>query len=341
MPPEDRTILEGAMPEGKGGSGSVPADGSTIVEGTGGGAGDSTIIEGVQARAEASINLVEGGQFLEYTLQKPLQVTSGEADLWFIADTEGKEYVLKLYRFGIKPKKEIAEKIRTLGYEHVVTVEESGESSGRSYEVLEKIEHGDLDKYAGGKPLEEGQLKVVVEELGSAVAHMHEADIIHRDIKPANILVRTLDPLDLVMTDFGISSMSDVSLHMTSVNRTALYSAPEAINGVVAKGSDWWCVGVIILKLLQGKHPLEGMTEQAITFQLVTKGIEVPEEIGQDWQLLLKGLLTRDPDKRWAWGEVEQWLEGKQDIATHYEGDQKEEKQYDYRPYKLHGREIY
>ncbi|MFP6727101.1 MAG: hypothetical protein VCB63_09660, partial [Alphaproteobacteria bacterium] len=87
---------------------------------------------GVQARAEASINLVEGGQFLEYTLQKPLQVTSGEADLWFIADAQGTEHVLKLYRYGIKPKKEITEKIRTLGYEHVVTVEESGESSGRS-----------------------------------------------------------------------------------------------------------------------------------------------------------------------------------------------------------------
>ncbi|MDP6208236.1 MAG: protein kinase, partial [Roseibacillus sp.] len=249
--------------------------------------------------------------------------------------------MLKFYRYGIKPKEEITEKIKSLGYEHVVTVEESGETSGRSYEVLEKIEHGDLDKYAGGKPLTKEQLKVVVVELSSAVAHMHEAGIIHRDIKPANILVRNLEPLDLVMTDFGISSVSDVSLHMTSVNRTALYSAPEAINGVVAQGTDWWCVGVIILKLLQGKHPLEGMTEQAITFQLVTKGVKVPEDISGEWQLLLKGLLTRDPDNRWDWSQVEQWLGGKRDIATQYEGDQKEKKKYDYRPYKLRGREIY
>ena len=336
MPPEDGTILEGSSPE-EGPSEGVPVDGSTILEG----GVDSTIIEGAQARAEASFNLVPGGQFQEYTLQNPLQVTSGEADLWFIADSGGKEHVLKLYRYGIKPKQEIAEKIKALGYEHVVTIEESGEVSGRYYEVLEKIEHGDLDDYAGGKPLAEEQLKVVVGELGSAVAHMHEVGIIHRDIKPANILVRTLEPLDLVMTDFGISSVSEVSLHMTSVNRTALYSAPEAINGVVARSSDWWCVGVILLKLLQGKHPLEGLNEQAITFQLVTKGVKVPEEISGDWQLLLKGLLTRDPDNRWAWAQVEQWLGGKRDIATQYEGDQKEEKSYSYQPYKFKGKEHY
>ena len=338
MPPDDRTIVEGSSPDGSS-TGGTPGDGSTIIEGAS--ADSSTIIEGTQARAEASFNLVPGGQFQGHTLLKPLQVTSGEADLWFIADAQGKEYVLKLYRYGIKPKKEITERIRSLGYEHVVTIEESGEVSGRHFEILEKIEHGDLDEYAGDKPLEEEQLKVVVEELGSAVAHLHEAGIIHRDIKPANILVRTLEPLDLVMTDFGISSISDVSLHMTSVNRTALYSAPEAINGVVAKGSDWWCVGIIFLKLLLGKHPLEGMTEQAITFQLVTKGVKVPEEISEDWKLLLKGLLTRDPDNRWAWSEVEQWLGGKRDIATQYEGDQKEEKSYRYQPYTFNREEYY
>jgi outer membrane protein assembly factor BamB/serine/threonine protein kinase len=338
VPPDDRTILEGSSPD-ESPSGGNPGDGSTIIEGAS--ADSSTIIEGTQARAEAGFNLVPGGQFQGHTLLKPLQVTSGEADLWFIADAQGKEYVLKLYRYGIKPKEEITKKIRSLGYEHVVTIEESGEVSGRHFEILEKIEHGDLDEYADGKPLEEEKLKVVVEELGSALAHLHEAGIIHRDIKPANILVRTLEPLDLVMTDFGISSVSDVSLHMTSVNRTALYSAPEAINGIVAKGSDWWCAGIIFLKLLLGKHPLEGMTEQAITFQLVTKGVKVPEEISEDWQLLLKGLLTRDPDNRWAWGEVEQWLTGKRDIATQYEGDKKEEKSYRYQPYKFNGKEHY
>ena len=137
--PEDRTILEGSTPEGKGDPGGVGADDKKILEDPGGSTDEATIIEGTQARAEASLNLVAGGKFLEYTLQEPLKTKGAEADLWFIADKEGQKHVLKLYRYGIKPKEEITEKIKALGFEHVVTVEESGEVSGRSYEILEKI----------------------------------------------------------------------------------------------------------------------------------------------------------------------------------------------------------
>ena len=53
-------------------------------------------------------------------------------------------------------------------------------------------------------------------------------------------------------------------------------------------------------------------------------GIEVPEEIDEDWKLLLKGLLTRDREKRWEtqqarrsleasikkWSNVDSWQNG-------------------------------
>jgi len=340
MPPDDRTILEGATPEEEGGSGGMPADGSTIIEGAGAAPVGSTIIEGAHARAEASLNLVPGGQFLEYTLLQPLQVTSGEADLWFIADSQGTEHVLKLYRYGIKPKKEITEKVKALGYEHSVRVITDGTASGRVYEVLEKIENGDLTRFATGQGLPEDWLKEALKELGLAVAHLHHAGILHRDIKPANILVRSLEPLDLILTDFGISSLSDASLHMTTVNRTASYCAPEAMQGVVAKASDWWSVGVIVLEMLQGRHPFAGMDERAVNFQLVAKGIKIPEELGKDWQLLLKGLLTRDPDHRWSWDQVAGWLEGKRDMPVYYQEEQPAQA-HSHKPYKINEKECY
>jgi serine/threonine protein kinase len=234
MPDDDRTILEGATPEEESRSEGTPGDSSTIIEGVS--SDSSTIIEGTQARTEAGFNLVPGGQFQGHTLLKPLQVASGEADLWFIADAQGKEYVLKLYRYGIKPKKEITEKIRALGHQHSVRVIADGATSGRSFEILEKIEHGDLTRFVTGQPLPDEWLREVLKELGIAVAHLHQVGILHRDIKPANILVRSVEPLDLVLTDFGISSLSDGSLHMTTVNRTAAYCAPEAMQGVVGRG---------------------------------------------------------------------------------------------------------
>jgi serine/threonine protein kinase len=46
----------------------------------------------------------------------------------------------------------------------------------------------------------------------------HENGIVHCDVTPPNILVRSLNPPELVLTDFGISSLltSDLSNKMTS-----------------------------------------------------------------------------------------------------------------------------
>ncbi|MBM3804074.1 MAG: serine/threonine-protein kinase, partial [Acidimicrobiia bacterium] len=323
MADPDLTIREGQLPA----AGDVtvregaPATDLTVRESAGPGVGGSYL------------NLVPGGAFLSYQLVKPLEVSSGEADLWFVrkGDTE---YVLKLYRFGIAPKAALTEKLQTLAAAHVVKVEAQGRLGNRAYEILEKIAHGDLRQLLG-RPLAEPRVKAVLEELAAAVQHLHQEGIIHRDLKPANILMRTREPLDLVLTDFGIASLSEAAMHLTSANRTASYSAPEALTGVVSKASDWWSVGVMVLELLKGVHPLAGLSEQVINFQLVSKGIAVPKDLGADWAELLKGLLTRDHEKRWGGAQVQQWLAGQRNQATHYEGDRQEA--HTHKPYQFGG----
>jgi uncharacterized paraquat-inducible protein A len=68
------------------------------------------------------------------------------------------------------------------------------------------------------------------------------------------------------------------------------------------------------------------MSEQVINFQLVSKGIQLPKGLSPEWSELLKGLLTRDHEKRWRWEQVERWLAGERNQATHYEGDRQETK---------------
>jgi serine/threonine protein kinase len=258
---------------------------------------DATLVEGA-ASEEASpstLNLVPGALFEGYRLKEPLKVTSAEADLWQVEDAQsGKPYVLKLYRYGIKPKEDIGHAIRKLRREHIVEVLKSGEAEGRLYEIQESIEHGSLADWGKKGKLSDKEGQEVLRELSEALAHLHEANVVHRDIKPSNILIRTEEPLDLVLIDFGIASMADLSLHLTNLNRTAAYCAPETIQGVVGKESDWWSVGVVMLEMLEGRHPWGGMTEQAINFQLVSRGMKVPEGVGREWGQLLKGLLTRD-----------------------------------------------
>jgi hypothetical protein len=205
--------------------------------------------------------------------------------------------------------------------------------------VLEYICHGSLaDLARGGLSLTTVRLTLI--ELTNAVTALHSAHILHRDLKPANILVRTLEPLDLVLTDFGISSVAAISPHATSVNRTAAYSSPEALTGVVSRASDWWSIGVILLELLTGKHPFADIDELAVNYALVMRGIAVPDNLPSDWGMLIRGLLTRDSDQRWGEEQVRAWLSGKRDMTVRYNYTALEPSPAagrTYKPYKFNG----
>jgi len=168
--------------------------------------------------------------------------------------------------------------------------------------------------------------KELVKELSSAIHSLHERGIIHRDLKPQNILVRRERPFDIVLTDFGISSIvdSDVSKIMTTTKGTYAYFAPESFSGYFGKEVDWWAVGMIILEVMTGKNPLSGLSPQVIMHHLSTKAVPIAEDIPEDFKVLIKGLLTRDPKKRWGYAQIKSWLEGKRDIPVYYEEGTKE-----------------
>jgi len=279
---------------------------------------DATIIETPDAASPAAVPLAAGLDIGGWRLREAIKVTSGEADLWVVMGKDSQTAVVKVFRWGLRPKAELAEKLSGVSRAQVVEVYGRGVlPDGRHYEILEHIRRGTLaDLGKGGLP--PARVKEVLKELADAVEALHEAGILHRDLKPANVLVRTVEPLDLVLTDFGISSLAELSLHATSAHRTAAYSAPEAMTGVVSRASDWWSVGVMVLELLRGAHPFAGLDERAVNFQLVTRGIEVPSDLASDWALLVKGLLTRDHAKRWGAEQVRGWLAGKRNLTLHY-----------------------
>ena len=328
---EDRTRLEGSDPE------------ITRLEG---GDSDATVLEkGRTGRSEGlglSGGTFDGGE-ATYRVLEALPATGSEADIYIVheEDSEDKR-VLKYYRRGIRPKAEITEMLAGLDKEHVVQVYETGEKDGRSYEIQEFVEHGSLSDLLSPFPdgLPDDRMKEILQELLIAVKHLHERDVIHRDIKPTNVLIRSSDPLDLVLADFGIASRSELSLHQTSASRTVSYASPEALTGVVAKASDWWSVGVMLLELLTGRHPFAGLNEQVVNYQLVSKGIVVPSEIDEDWKLLLKGLLTKDTQKRWGEVQVRRWQEGDRSITVAYDAEE-EAKKYGYRAYEFAGKQYY
>ncbi len=76
-----------------------------------GSSSQTTIIESRDDTTQfATPGLKPGTDFLEYHLLHPLKVVSAEADLWLVErKSDCVRFVLKLYRYGIEPKKEVQE----------------------------------------------------------------------------------------------------------------------------------------------------------------------------------------------------------------------------------------
>ena len=46
---------------------------------------------------------------------------------------------------------------------------------------------------------------------------MHEKNIVHRDIKPENILIKSVDNLEIKLTDFGFATYFDQNEKLNEV----------------------------------------------------------------------------------------------------------------------------
>lgn len=263
------------------------------------------------ANAPSGYSAIPAELAAQYQIVSALPAQGAEADLFLVqkSGTEQK-FVLKLYRRGLKPKAEVVDKLRSCSREHVVEIVACGESDGQWYEALEYGAYGTLRDLLREGPIKETQMLDVVRELHAAIEHIHAQGIIHRDLKPENILIRTLQPLDLMLADFGIASLSEATQHFTTKSRTIKYGAPETAAGAVGNASDYWSLGLVILEGLTGNHPFDGISDMAIALQLATRrSIDVPVTDTR-WQRLCKGLLTWDPKKRWSATLVGEWLAG-------------------------------
>lgn len=279
-------------------------------------------VAGTEAAAPASTT-VAGARPLPAALRDRYRVieafpaTGSEADILLVVDARtGAKAVAKLYRMGIKPDFRLLDILAKSVGETVVRVLDHGVSDGAAFELLEYVPGGTLEALMRAGPLPRADIRRIVLEIADALGGIHAHHILHRDLKPENVLVRTASPLHLALTDFGIASISVATQHFTSVARTTRYAAPEVLTGVLDAKSDWWSLGMIALEAASGRHPFDGLTEQVMNHQLATRPIDVRGVYDDDLRMLCRGLLLRDPKKRWGRDEVARWLEGDRTLAV-------------------------
>jgi serine/threonine protein kinase len=86
-------------------------------------------------------------------------------------------------------------------------------------------------------------------QLLEAIAFLREHGIWHRDVKPDNILVRSYEPPDAMLTDFGCAS-DNLTIPYDRPG-TVPYLAPEQVEGKThGRAVDYWSCGLVGLELI-------------------------------------------------------------------------------------------
>jgi tRNA A-37 threonylcarbamoyl transferase component Bud32 len=304
--PMPRTALDGVPGEPPG---SAPG---TVLDGTSGPPGRPTTDVGshrvnLPRRLDAS-----------HRLDRVLG-SGGEADLLLATElATTRQVVVRRYRENrTQLDEELLSTLADADQRHLIGVLSWGRDADAVWEILEYAPHGSLSDLRAKRrrTWSPAEVRQVVEQLAAALAYAHSLRLVHRDVKPSNILVRSVDPLDLVLTDFGLTRVLTATEVMATTSRTSAYAAPEAASGAISHALDWWALGMLAVELLTGLHPFQRadggwLNDMQILKQLTTRDVALDEVTDPHWRLLCEGLLTRDPRERWNQEQVTAWLAG-------------------------------
>ncbi|XP_034377474.1 serine/threonine-protein kinase 33 [Arvicanthis niloticus] len=218
--------------------------------------------------------------------------------------------------------------LKTVKHQHIIHLEQVFETPQKMYLVMELCEDGELKEVLDQKGhFSENETRLIIQSLASAIAYLHNKDIVHRDLKLENIMVKSsfIDDnnemnLNIKVTDFGLAVQKHGSRSesmMQTTCGTPIYMAPEVINAHdYSQQCDIWSIGVIMYILLCGEPPFMANSEEKL-FELIKKGelqFEDPvwDSVSDSAKNALKQLMKVDPAHRITAKELldNQWLTG-------------------------------
>jgi calcium-dependent protein kinase len=123
--------------------------------------------------------------------------------------------------------------------------------------VMEQCNGGDL--YTR-QPCSQHDAATILEQILSAVAYLHDRNIVHRDLKHENIMFVSKDHIDVKLIDFGLAKRYLLKGDRHYEKCGTIYTmSPEAIQGNYSGSStDLWSIGVIAYMLLSNEKPFWG-----------------------------------------------------------------------------------
>ena len=180
------------------------------------------------------------------------------------------------------------------------------ETSNQFLIKMEYIKYGTLSQWMKKhKKISEEEASLILRQVLSAVAYLHNNQICHRDIKPENIMLSKENDLNSIkIIDFGLSAQNFDSLYNSDYCGTYIYMAPEEIERKSYYLSvDIWSIGILMYMLLnKGEHPFykKGDSKEEFIKKLKTiQELKFNNKMSYMAMHLLKKLLEPLPLKRY------------------------------------------
>jgi serine/threonine protein kinase len=245
--------------------------------------------------------------------------------------------------------------LQLLKHPHIIHLEDVYETADRIYMVMEYMQGGELFDYVVDKgTLSEEEASVIVRKLTSAVAHMHDMNVIHRDLKPENLLLTNRgnrtnsrdnnydmttkttsnkrrvekedDSIQVKLIDFGLAKIVADLTPASSFLGTRGYLAPEMLQRhSYDKAIDIWALGVIVFVLLCGCLPFDDDSSRIATESDAQKKftLRFPRwamNLSASAKDLLHNLLDVDPKRRFTAHQAlnHPWVTGRSVVANNY-----------------------
>jgi serine/threonine protein kinase len=169
----------------------------------------------------------------------------------------------------------------------------------KCYLGMELVAGGELYRRlrdAGQLSIDETRLYVA--EIGMALDHLHNQNVIYRDLKPENVMIGADGHIKL--TDFGLAKLSEERGKMTSTFcGTPEYLAPEILTKrPYNEAVDWWALGVIMYEMLFGKTPFFNRVRNKMFQSIADATFEFPEGADPRAADLISKLIVKKPEER-------------------------------------------
>ncbi|KAL8099105.1 mitogen-activated protein kinase kinase kinase 20-like [Apium graveolens] len=189
----------------------------------------------------------------------------------------------------------------------------TADNGGMVYNLLlEYGSGGTLANVVGDGGLDEFDVKRYTRDLVRGIYHIHSNGYVHCDLKPDNVLLvgNCGGEYRAKICDLGLAKRvmrrSDKKRKLDPYFRgTPLYLSPEVLaGGVQEPASDIWALGCIVIEMLTGKSPWEGIyLDGGELLERIAEGREMPRisnEISVEAKNFLKRCLVRKPMYRWT-----------------------------------------